>query len=77
MDKPLYVHAEWDAEAGIWVATSSDVPGLAAEAETLEALMAKHGAMIPELLAANGVPLKGEMPFELLACRFGHIRPAA
>ena len=54
MDKPLYVHAERDAEAGIWVATSSDVPGLAAEAETLEALMAKHGAMIPELLAANG-----------------------
>lgn len=77
MEKPLYVHAEWDAEAGVWVATSSDVPGLATEADTIEALMAKLEVMIPELLAANGVPPKGEVPFELLARRFDHIRPAA
>ena len=26
MDKPLLVHADWDDEAGVWVATSDDVP---------------------------------------------------
>lgn len=55
MNKPLYVHAEWDAEAGVWVATSNDVPGLATESATVEALVSKLEAMIPELLAANGV----------------------
>lgn len=53
MDKPLYVHAEWDAEAGVWVATSNDVPGLATEAVTVEALVVKLETIIPELLAAN------------------------
>ena len=56
MDKPLYVHADWDAEVGVWVATSTDVPGLATEADTVEALIAKLESMIPELLAANGAP---------------------
>ena len=27
--KPLFVRAEWDEEAAVWVATSDDVPGLA------------------------------------------------
>ena len=54
MDNPLYVHADWDAEAGVWVATSNDVPGLATEADTVEALVAKLETMIPELLTANG-----------------------
>ncbi|MBS4099511.1 MAG: DUF1902 domain-containing protein [Sulfuricella sp.] len=37
----VFVHAEWDGEAGVWVATSDDVPGLATEADTTEALVAK------------------------------------
>lgn len=77
MDKPLYVHAEWDAEAGVWVATSNDVPGLATEAETVEALIAKLETMIPELLTANGATVEGAVLFELLARRFDHVRPAA
>lgn len=51
----LAVEAEWDAEAGVWVATSEDVPGLATEAETLEKLMAKLRVLVPELLEENGV----------------------
>ena len=54
MNKPLYVHADWDADASVWVATSNDVPGLATEAETVEALVVKLEVMIPELLVANG-----------------------
>ena len=55
MPKIPLVRAGWDPEAGVWVATSDDVPGLATEADTLEALSAKLGTMIPELLAANAV----------------------
>jgi hypothetical protein len=53
---PVYtVSAEWDAEAGVWVATSDDVPGLATGADTFEALAAKLRVMVPELLELNGV----------------------
>jgi hypothetical protein len=47
------VLARWDAEAGVWVATSEDVPGLASEAETLKALRDKLRELVPELLRAN------------------------
>jgi len=47
------VEATWDSEAGVWVATSEDVPGLATEAMTLEALTEKLRSLIPELLEAN------------------------
>lgn len=45
--------AEWDGEAGVWVATSEDVPGLVTEAETVEALMEKLRVLVPELLELN------------------------
>lgn len=48
-----HIQADWDPEAGVWVATSEDVPGLATEAETLEALTTKLRSLIPELLEAN------------------------
>lgn len=70
MTKVLFVRAEWDEEAGVWVATSDDVPGLATEADTLEALSSKLNVMVPELLDANGCPDSGEVPFELLARKF-------
>ncbi len=55
LEKPLFVRADWDEEARVWVATSNDVPGLATEEETLEGLIQKLKIMIPELLAANPV----------------------
>jgi len=77
MSKPCFVHAEWDAEALVWVVAASDVPGLATEAPTVEALVAKLEAMIPELLAANGQSGADPAPFELLARRFETARSAA
>ena len=68
--KPLFVRAEWDEVAGVWVATSDDVPGLATEAETMESLIEKLKTMIPELLAANGDSPSTDIPFELLTRRF-------
>ena len=52
--KPLVVHAVWDAEAKVRVATSDDVPGLATEAPSWDKLIPKLKRMIPELLDANG-----------------------
>jgi len=72
MSKIYFVRAEWDEEAAVWVATSDDVPGLATEADTLEALSAKLNTLVPELLDANGQQAGegAEVPFELLARKF-------
>ena len=67
--KPLFVRAEWDEEARVWVATSDDVPGLATEGDTLEGLVEKLKIMIPDLLDANGVEQEYEVPFEVLTRR--------
>jgi predicted RNase H-like HicB family nuclease len=56
MDESTYhVQADWDPEAGVWVTTSEDVPGLATEADTIEALTEKLRVVVPELLEANQV----------------------
>ncbi|MDX2219390.1 MAG: DUF1902 domain-containing protein [Burkholderiales bacterium] len=70
MDKPYYVHADWDDEAKVWVASSSDVPGLATEAATAEALIEKLKVLIPELLELNGRPTGAPVAFELLSRRY-------
>jgi hypothetical protein len=44
----------WDAEASVWIATSDDVPGLALESGSLDALMERVRFAVPELLALNG-----------------------
>lgn len=49
------IKAMWDPEAGVWVASSEEVPGLCTEAETLEILIEKLKTIVPELLQANGV----------------------
>jgi predicted RNase H-like HicB family nuclease len=60
------VQADWDPEAGVWVATSADVPGLATESETIEGLTNKLRSMIPELLEANGL-LAGNIQSDSIA----------
>ena len=55
MEKEIQIKAFWDSEAEVWVAQSSDVPGLVTEAETMEQLISKLQTMIPELLQANGM----------------------
>jgi predicted RNase H-like HicB family nuclease len=74
--KPLFIRAEWDEEAMVWVATSDDVPGLATEAVTMEALIEKLKVMIPELLIANNAAVDDEVPFEIITRRFEVTRQA-
>ena len=47
------VKALWDAEAGVWVATSDNIPGLVTESKTFEALLKKLRTLVPELLELN------------------------
>lgn len=66
--RAIQVRACWDAEAGVWVAESADVPGLVTEAPGLDSLKAKLDVLIPELLAANGrLPAETSVPVTLLA----------
>ena len=66
------VKAFWDAESKVWVATSEDVPGLATEADNLEALSSKLREMIPELMILNEIiseSFSGSISFELTTHR--------
>lgn len=67
--RALKVRALWDGEAGVWVAESQDVPGLATEASTLEELLAKLAVMVPELLEENGVAVEPSVELHLEATR--------
>lgn len=44
------IRANYDPEARVWYSIDSDIPGLAADAETIEELAAKAGTMLPDLL---------------------------
>ena len=47
------VEAAFDKDAGVWFVCESNVPGLATEAPTLDALVDKLAVMIPELSEAD------------------------
>ena len=47
------IRAEYDPEAAVWLTVDSDIPGLAADAPTLDELATKVGAMLPDLLELN------------------------
>lgn len=53
-ERIIIVRAIWDDEAKVWVAESSDLPGLITEADTVEALLGKLQAIIPDLIEDEG-----------------------
>ncbi len=76
----IIVKAEWDSEASVWVAESDDVPGLAAESATLEALRPKVLAMISDLIELNNMEIQlSEIPVHIMAHSLDRmvVRPAA
>lgn len=48
----------WDADAKVWTATSTDVPGLVLESASFDHLINRVKTAIPELLALNGCSQK-------------------
>jgi predicted RNase H-like HicB family nuclease len=80
MQQSYQVNAFWDADVGVWVATSDDIPGLATEADTIETLSQKLRTLIPELLFLNGVISQnyaGSIAFELVSHRQEQIEVAS
>lgn len=64
----IIVRATWDEDAKVWVAQSSDIDGLATEADTLEALKTKVLEMISELMELNGTASQlSEIPVHFMA----------
>lgn len=52
MTKTFTVEAHWDPEARVWYSTS-DVPGLVIEADTMPEFEEAMRELVPEMLAAN------------------------
>jgi predicted RNase H-like HicB family nuclease len=78
MRKRYLVTAEWDEDAGVWVATSNDIPGLVTEAANLDELTKRVVAVAPELLEDNAHLTEEEIhPGQLLdVCIISHFRMA-
>lgn len=47
------INVQWDDEARVWYVEDSNVPGLVAEASTVEAMQALLRVRVPELLELN------------------------
>ncbi len=58
MDK-ITVNVHWHDEPAVWVATSEDIWGLAAQAHDLETLQRKVMPMISDLIELNKVAIDG------------------
>lgn len=67
--RTFQIEAEWDDEAGVWVVSSDDIPGLVTEAETIEGVTHKLLEIVPDLLELNGMAAPGDdgtAPLDLL-----------
>jgi predicted RNase H-like HicB family nuclease len=60
------IRAQWDSEAGVWVAESEDVPGLVAEGDSPNVLVQKLKTLIPELLELNSATSDRTASFHVL-----------
>ena len=54
MSRDITINARWDGEANVWLATSTDVPGLVVEAETWPSMIKEVRLVLPDLLDLNG-----------------------
>lgn len=55
--RDFVINAAWDAEAGVWLATSDMVPGLVVEADTWPRLIEEIGYILPDLIELNHLTL--------------------
>lgn len=69
MGQNFYIQADWDPEAEVWI-SSSNIPGLCIETDTLSEFVELAEAFAPEMLLDN-LGIKGPTPLEI---RTGGIR---
>lgn len=53
---PVKILLSYDDAAGVWTATSEDVPGLVLESGSIDALIERVKIAVPELLELNNLP---------------------
>ena len=56
MNRAITIEARWDGEAGVWIATSDDVPGLVVDADTWPTMIEEVRLVLPDLLELAGQP---------------------
>lgn len=66
MRRHVVVRAVWDPEARVWYVDESDIEGLAAEADSLEALRERLRVIIPDLLS-DRADTPDELEVDLIA----------
>lgn len=63
----LVIKVAFDCEASVWYVSDSDIPGLATEAASFDALREKLLIVAPELLDANGIATApDEIPVDIV-----------
>jgi predicted RNase H-like HicB family nuclease len=69
--KGIYlVFAEWCNSENIWIASSNEIPGFVAEADSIEALSTKLQSLVPELLLLNKQATEEQITIEIVARKF-------
>ena len=64
----LTITVSHDEAGRVWYVISSDIPGLNAEAETLDELVDVIADLAPDLIAANLPSLAGRHPSQIPIC---------
>ena len=70
----LAVNVSHDSQECVWYVLSSDIPGLHAEAETLDELIVVISDVAPDLIAANLRDTLAETTIFNLRCRMAGFR---
>jgi predicted RNase H-like HicB family nuclease len=76
MRRYAVVRVAWDEEAKVWYVENSDIPGLAAEADTLEELRRKVPVIIQDLLE-DETDRPEEIEIDFIAYAHDRVRTAA
>lgn len=76
MSHLIVVRATWDDDACVWVAESSDLPGLVTEAASLDELDSKLPNLILDLLDADNHQEDIDIPVEVVATFSRRVRRA-
>jgi hypothetical protein len=63
----IRIEVQFDDEARVWFVNESTLPGLSAEADSLDQLKAKLPGMIADLIECNGLQVDDDVPIELIA----------
>jgi hypothetical protein len=74
MTRHAVVRCAWDPDAAVWYVSESDVPGLATEAASLDALRLKLPGMIQDLLEDVQ---DGDLEVDLIAYAHDRVRVGA